>query len=52
MTRTKRPRTIKTERQQNQRRTARERQDAEQRRQRYAQADYPTRDDAPARWAP
>ena len=43
----RRPPTGKTERQRDQRRTARERQDAEGLRQRYERADYPTRDDQP-----
>ena len=49
----KRQRTIKTQRQQDQRRTARARQEEEARRNRYSRADYPTRgDDEPARWRP
>lgn len=53
MTASKRPRTIKTERQREQRRTARERLDEQERRNRYSRADYPARDDGePARWRP
>jgi len=43
----RKPRTIKTERQREQRRTARERQDAADRRQRYELENYPVRDDQP-----